>query len=94
MSTPAGATPLRASSEPSFQWEDPLNLQSSLSEDEIIVMESARDYCQAKLQPRVLEANRNEVFDREWSASAVPAVDFTVVGVDHPGDVLSKGVLG
>ncbi|MFK8030932.1 MAG: acyl-CoA dehydrogenase [Gammaproteobacteria bacterium] len=65
MSTPASATPLRTSSQPSFQWEDPLNLQSALSEEEVIVMESARDYCQSRLQPRVLEANRNEVFDRD-----------------------------
>ncbi len=50
---------------PPFHWEDPLNLQGSLSEDETIVMESARDYCQSKLQTRVLEANRNEVFDRD-----------------------------
>lgn len=65
MSTPAAATPLRAKSLPSFQWEDPLNLRGALSEDEIIVMESARDYCQSRLQPRVLEANRNEHFDRD-----------------------------
>ncbi len=65
MSTPASATPRRTSSLPPFQWEDPLNLQGSLSEDEIIVMDSARDYCQSKLQTRVLKANRHEQFDRD-----------------------------
>ncbi len=65
MSTPASATPLRTSSLPPFQWEDPLNLQGSLSEDEVIVMDSARDYCQSKLQTRVLDANRHETFDRD-----------------------------
>ncbi len=65
MSNSSSATPLRAASQPTFQWEDPLDLQGSLSEEETIVMESARDYCQSKLQTRVLEANRNEVFDRE-----------------------------
>ncbi|PHR92327.1 MAG: acyl-CoA dehydrogenase [Robiginitomaculum sp.] len=48
-----------------FNWEDPLNLTDSLSEDERIIMESARAYCQDKLMPRVLMANRNEVFDRD-----------------------------
>lgn len=46
-----------------FNWEDPLNLNSCLSEEETLVMDSARNYCQDKLMPRVLEANRNEVFD-------------------------------
>ena len=48
-----------------FNWEDPLNLEDSLSEEERIVMDSARAYCQDKLMPRVLEANRNETFERE-----------------------------
>ncbi|NNC37453.1 MAG: acyl-CoA dehydrogenase [Hyphomonadaceae bacterium] len=48
-----------------FNWEDPLNLEDSLSEDERIVMESARAYCQNKLMPRILEANRHETFDRD-----------------------------
>lgn len=53
------------SSLPAYDWQDPLNLQHQLSEDEIIVMESARDYCQSKLLPRVLTAHREERFDRE-----------------------------
>ena len=36
-----------------------------LSSDELIIQESARDYCQSELMPRILEANRNEVFDKE-----------------------------
>lgn len=48
-----------------FNWEDPLNLNDSLSDEETMVMDSARNYCQDKLMPRVLNANRNEVFDRE-----------------------------
>ena len=48
-----------------FNWEDPLNLEDNLSEEERIVMDSARAYCQDKLMPRVLMANRNETFDRE-----------------------------
>lgn len=48
-----------------FNWADPLNLEDSLGEDERIVMESARAYCQDKLMPRILEANRHETFDRD-----------------------------
>ena len=53
------------SSLPNFNWQDPLLLEENLSEDEHIVMDSARNYCQEKLMPRVLMANRDEVFDRE-----------------------------
>ncbi|NNC98082.1 MAG: acyl-CoA dehydrogenase [Gammaproteobacteria bacterium] len=52
------------SSLPPYHWQDPLNFDEQLSEDERIVMESARNYCQEKLMPRVLDANRNEHFDR------------------------------
>ncbi|MCH4563592.1 acyl-CoA dehydrogenase [Halomonas sp. EGI 63088] len=46
-------------------WEDPLRLVDQLSEDERMVQQTAYDYCQEKLLPRVLEANRHEHFDRE-----------------------------
>ncbi|MEM7083858.1 MAG: acyl-CoA dehydrogenase [Pseudomonadota bacterium] len=65
MSTKAAAMPTGRDNPAPFQWEDPLDLCGALSEDETIVMESARDYCQSKLQPRVLDANRNETFDRD-----------------------------
>jgi len=48
-----------------FQWEDPLLLEDQLTEDERLVRDSARAYCQDKLMPRVLEANRHEHFHRE-----------------------------
>ncbi len=50
---------------PAFQWEDPLLLDDQLSEEERLVRDSARAYCQDKLMPRVLQANRDEVFHRE-----------------------------
>lgn len=50
---------------PAFNWEDPLNLDSLLSEEERLVRDSAHQYCQEQLFPRVLEANRNEIFHRE-----------------------------
>jgi glutaryl-CoA dehydrogenase len=48
-----------------FAWEDALRLDSALSEDERAIRDSAHDFCQEKLLPRVLMANRLENFDRE-----------------------------
>ncbi|HEX4407969.1 MAG TPA: acyl-CoA dehydrogenase [Xanthobacteraceae bacterium] len=42
-----------------FQWDDPLDLESQLTEEERMVRDTARDYAQDKLFPRVLEANRS-----------------------------------
>ncbi|WP_104203549.1 acyl-CoA dehydrogenase [Billgrantia saliphila] len=46
-------------------WEDPFRLIDQLDEDERMVHQTAHDYCQDKLMPRILEANRHERFDRE-----------------------------
>ncbi|WP_192036856.1 acyl-CoA dehydrogenase [Halomonas sp. YLGW01] len=46
-------------------WDDPFRLIDQLDEDERMVQRTAHDYCQDKLLPRVLEANRHEHFDRE-----------------------------
>ncbi|MGE0415217.1 MAG: acyl-CoA dehydrogenase [Acetobacteraceae bacterium] len=48
-----------------FQWDDALRLDSALTEDERAIRDSAREFCQEKLFPRVLMANRQEHFDRE-----------------------------
>jgi glutaryl-CoA dehydrogenase len=48
-----------------FVWDDPLLLDQQLSEDERMVRDAARDYCQGKLAPRVLEAFRHEKTDPE-----------------------------
>ena len=47
-----------------FAWEDPLNLDDQLAEDERHIRDMARAYAQDKLMPRILEANRHEKFDR------------------------------
>lgn len=47
-----------------FQWEDPFLLNQQLTDDERMVMDTARAYAQDQLQPRVLQAYRNEYFDR------------------------------
>ena len=48
-----------------FQWDDPFRLNDQLSEEERMVRDVAREYCQSRLMPRILEANRHEQFDRE-----------------------------
>ncbi|MCP4328495.1 MAG: acyl-CoA dehydrogenase [Alphaproteobacteria bacterium] len=48
-----------------FNWEDPLLLDAALDEDERLIRDSARAYCQEQLMPRILEANRHEIFHRE-----------------------------
>jgi glutaryl-CoA dehydrogenase len=48
-----------------FQWDDPFFFNDQLEEEERIVRDTARDYSTEKLMPRVLEANRHEIFDRE-----------------------------
>src|SRR6201993_2731921 len=46
-----------------FKWDDPLDLESELTEEERMVRDTARDYAQEKLFPRVIAANRNEEYD-------------------------------
>ena len=43
---------------------DILLFDDQLSEEELIIKSSAKDYCQSELMPRILEANRKEVFDK------------------------------
>ncbi|WP_323036946.1 acyl-CoA dehydrogenase [Pararhodobacter sp.] len=46
-----------------FDWDDALNLESLLSEDERMLRDASRDFAQSVLQPRVIEAFRNETSD-------------------------------
>ncbi len=48
-----------------FQWDDPFLLDDQLSDEERMVRDSARAYCQEKLMPRVRDSFRHEKFDRE-----------------------------
>src|SRR6267378_3809360 len=47
-----------------FDWSDPLLLEEQLTQDERMVRDAARAYCLQKLLPRVIQANREERFDR------------------------------
>ena len=48
-----------------FKWDDPFLLNDQLTDEERMLRDTARKYCQDKLQSRILEANRHEVFHRE-----------------------------
>lgn len=50
---------------PTFKWDDPFLLNDQLTDEERMIRDTARKYCQDKLQTRVLEANRKEIFHRE-----------------------------
>ncbi|MCP4768477.1 MAG: acyl-CoA dehydrogenase [Gammaproteobacteria bacterium] len=49
----------------SFDWQDPMFLDQQLTDEERMIRDAAREYCQDRLMPRVKAANRDEVFDRE-----------------------------
>jgi len=48
-----------------FDWTDPLNIESQLTEDERQIRDAFRSYCQEQLMPRIKLANRDEFFHRE-----------------------------
>ena len=48
---------------PTFNWSDPLLLDQQLTPEERLVRDTARDYAQDKLAPRVLDAFRREQTD-------------------------------
>ncbi|MCB4768859.1 acyl-CoA dehydrogenase [Ancylobacter sp. Lp-2] len=54
-----------AASKAIFDWEDPFDLDGQLTEEERMVRDTARDYAQENLMPRVASAYREERFDRE-----------------------------
>lgn len=70
-----------------FHWEDPLDLDSQLTPDEIIIRDQFRAYCQEALQPRVLLANREEKFDRAilQELGSIGALGCTVKGYGGAG---------
>ena len=79
------------SAKPVFNWEDPFHLSEQLSEEERLIQASAHEFCQDRLMPRILEANRNENFDpaimRELGevgllGATIPA-EYGGAGVNH-----------
>ena len=57
-------TSLRTTTSPSFDWEDPFLLRDQLTDEERMVTDTAHQFFQKELMPNIVEANRNEVFDR------------------------------
>ncbi len=70
-----------------FQWDDAFRFDEQLSSDERAVRDAARDYCQEKLQPRVLMAARHETFDRSImnEMGALGLLGSTIDGYGCPG---------
>ena len=47
-----------------MEHQDILLFEEQLTEEELIIQRSAKEYCQQELLPRIIDANRNEIFDR------------------------------
>jgi glutaryl-CoA dehydrogenase len=70
-----------------FKWEDPFFLSQQLTDDERAIVEAAHEFCQDKLQTRVLMAARHEKFDREImnEAGAMGFLGSTIEGYGCAG---------
>ena len=88
----AAAAPVAAKADkPKFSWEDPLLFDGQLGEDERMIRDAARAFCDEKLMPRILEAHRHETHDpdvlREMGAMGFlgPTIPETYggAGVNH-----------
>ncbi|HSM52906.1 MAG TPA: acyl-CoA dehydrogenase, partial [Erythrobacter sp.] len=44
-----------------FNWEDPFDLESQLTEDERMIRDAAHGFAQSELQPRVIKAFAEEI---------------------------------
>ncbi|WP_188945229.1 acyl-CoA dehydrogenase family protein, partial [Polymorphobacter multimanifer] len=66
---------------PRFAWEDPLLLRQALTDEERMIEEGARSFCDAELRPQVKLANRHETHDpdlmRKFCAAGLlgPTID-------------------
>jgi len=56
---------MKAMHKTEFQWMDPLLIRDLLTDDERLIQDTVARYCQDRLQPRILEANRQETVDRD-----------------------------
>ena len=70
-----------------FQWDDAFRLDDQLSDDERAIRDAAHQYCQERLQTRVLMAARHEKFDREImnELGAMGMLGSTIDGYGCPG---------
>jgi glutaryl-CoA dehydrogenase len=70
-----------------FQWNDAFRFDDQLSDEERAIRDAAHQYCQERLQPRVLMAARHEKFDREImnEMGALGMLGSTIAGYGCPG---------
>jgi glutaryl-CoA dehydrogenase len=70
-----------------FDWQDPFLLREQLTDDERAIQDAAHQFCQDKLQTRVLMAARHEKFDREImnEAGAMGFLGCTIEGYGCSG---------
>ena len=71
-----------------FNIDDALLFESELNEEDKLIMETARDYAQANLEPRALEGNTNEYFDKKI---AKELGDMGLLGVNIPEEYGGAG---
>ena len=64
-----------------FNIDDPFLFESELNEEDRLIMETARDYAQANLEPRALKGNTEEYFDR---SIAKEMGDMGLLGITIP----------
>ena len=63
-STLTSTTPVKAPAKAVFNATDVLNIRSQLSEEEIAIWDTAKQFCEEQLMPGILDANRHEKFDK------------------------------
>ena len=70
-----------------FSWEDPLLLDEQLADDERMVQDSVRRYCQERLMPRIQAGFRENQFDRDilTEAGELGMLGSTIDGYGCPG---------
>ena len=70
-----------------FSWEDPLLLEEQLNDDERMVRDSVRRYCQERLMPRIQHGFRENQFDRDilTEAGELGMLGSTIDGYGCPG---------
>jgi glutaryl-CoA dehydrogenase len=85
-----------ASDRAAFNWQDPFLVEQQLSEEERLIMSSARQYAQDKLLPRVQSAFREERTDREIfnEMGSLGLLGATIKGYGCPGtNYVSYGLI-
>ena len=80
----------------SINWKDPFLLEQQLTDDQRMVRDTAHQFAQEKLLPRVREAFRNEETDPSifQEMGSVGLLGSTIQGYDCPGvDYMSYGLI-